>query len=90
MASRSGDDTVHSHFAFLFCIAHLASPDVTPWIARYVIWRAAITPFGFAVSVPAALLSPYLAWFLWLMAALAQAVLTRRFQTRGHMGISRH
>ena len=70
-------------------IAHLASPDVTPAIARYVTWRAAIIPIMFAISIPAALVSPYLAWLLWLMAAPAQAVLTRRFQTRGHMGMSR-
>ncbi len=70
-------------------ITHLASSDVTPAIARYVTWRAAIIPIAFAISIPAALVSPYLAWLIWIMAAPAQAVLTRRFQTRGRMGISR-
>jgi uncharacterized membrane protein len=68
-------------------IAHLASSDVTPAIARYVSYRTAVIPVVFAVSIPVALVSPHLAWVIWLLAAPLQALMTRRYRTSGHMGI---
>jgi len=70
-------------------IAHLVSPAVTPVIARFVTYRAAVIPVVFAISIPVALVSPVLAWALWFLAAPLQALVTRRFRTKGIVGPGR-
>ena len=70
-------------------IAHLASPDITPAVARYVTYRSAVIPVVFAISIPLALVTPYLAWLVWLTAAPMQGLVTRRFRTRGQIGMGR-
>jgi uncharacterized membrane protein len=69
-------------------IAHLLAPTVTPAIARYVTYRAAVIPVVFAVSIPAALVAPALAWILWFLAAPIQGLVTRRFRTGGTLGFT--
>ncbi len=61
-------------------IAHLAAPTVTPSIARYITYRAAVIPIVFALSIPAALVNPTLAWAMWFAAAPIQAIVTRRYK----------
>ena len=70
-------------------IAHLVAPSVTPVIARYVTYRAAVIPVVFAISIPVALVSPALAWALWFLAAPIQALVTRRFRSKGIVGLGR-
>jgi uncharacterized membrane protein len=67
-------------------VAHLVSPAVTPVIARYVSYRAAVIPIAFAVSIPVALASPYLSWACWFLAVPIQALVTRRFRASGRLG----
>ena len=61
-------------------IANLALPTVTPSIARYVTYRAAVIPIVFALSIPVALVAPTLAWVMWFAAAPIQALVTRRYK----------
>ena len=61
-------------------VAHLVSPVVTPTIARYITYRAAVVPIAFAVSIPAALIAPALAWACWFLSVPIQALVTRRFK----------
>jgi uncharacterized membrane protein len=68
-------------------IAHLTAPSVTPEIARYVTYRAAVIPAVFAVSIPVALVAPPLAWLLWFSSAAIQAIVTRRYRTTGVIGL---
>lgn len=68
-------------------VAHLVSPAVTPAIARYVTYRAAVIPIVFALSIPAALVAPALAWAMWLLAAPIQAVVGRRRPPGGSLGL---
>ena len=68
-------------------VAHLVSPGVTPEIARQVTMRASIIPIVFALSIPAALVAPALAWVLWALAAPIQAVVTRRHPPGGSLGL---
>ena len=68
-------------------VGHLVSPAVTPEIARYVTRRAAVIPVVFAVSIPAALISPPLAWLLWFLGAPIQAIVFRRHPPGGSMGL---
>ena len=69
-------------------IAHLVSPTVTPSIARYVTYRAAVIPVMFALSIPVALVAPMLAWVMWFAAAPVQALVTRRYRmSAGTMGL---
>ena len=68
-------------------VAHLVSPVVTPEIARYVTLRSAVIPVVFAVSIPAALISPPLAWMLWVLGAPIQSILFRRHSPGGSMGL---
>ncbi len=70
-------------------IAHLVVPAVTPSIARYVTDRLAVVPIVFALSIPAALINPRLAWLLWFAAAPIQAIVTRRHRTGGRLGLGR-
>jgi uncharacterized membrane protein len=69
--------------------AHLVMPTVTPEIARSVTYRAAVIPFVFALSIPAAFLTPALAWAIWLLAAPIQVLVTRR-HTLGTLGLGDH
>jgi uncharacterized membrane protein len=71
-------------------IAHLVLPSVTPSIARYITYRASIVPIVFALSIPAAVIAPPLAWLLWFLAAPIQAIFTRRFRTGGIIGLREH
>ncbi len=68
-------------------VAHLVSPAVTPEIARYVTRRSAVIPVVFAISIPAALVSPPLAWVLWFLGAPIQSILFRRHSPGGAMGL---
>ena len=68
-------------------VAHLVSPSVTPSVARYVTYRAAVIPIAFAISIPVALVSPALAWACWFLAVPIQALVTRRFRTKGAIGL---
>lgn len=68
-------------------IAHLVSTSVTPEIARHVTMRAAVIPIVFALSIPAALVSPPLAWVMWFLAAPIQSIVTRRHPPGGSMGL---
>jgi uncharacterized membrane protein len=68
-------------------VAHLVSKGVTPDIARYVTIRAAVIPIVFGCSIPAALVSPALAWVIWALAAPIQTIVTRRHPLGGSMGI---
>jgi uncharacterized membrane protein len=69
-------------------IANLALPTVTPSIARYVTYRAAVIPIVFALSIPVALVAPPLAWVMWFAAAPIQALVTRRYKvTSGSLGL---
>lgn len=68
-------------------VAHLVTPTVTPDIARHVTIRAAVIPIVFAVSIPAALIAPALAWVIWFLAAPIQALVTRRYPSGGSMGL---
>ena len=64
-------------------IGHLVAPSVTPQIARYITYRAAVFPVVFALSIPVALLAPAAAWILWFLAGPIQALVTRRYRTTG-------
>jgi hypothetical protein len=55
-------------------------------IARYVTYRAAVIPIAFAISIPVALVSPYLAWACWFLSVPIQALVTRRFKASGALG----
>jgi uncharacterized membrane protein len=68
-------------------VAGLVSPAVTPSIARYITYRAAVVPVVFALSVPVALVSPALAWLLWFLSWPIQAIVTRRYRTLGVIGL---
>ncbi len=68
-------------------VAHLMAPAVTPAIARYVSYRAAVIPIVFALSIPAALLAPALAWVMWFLSAPIQAIVTHRRPPGGSMGL---
>jgi uncharacterized membrane protein len=68
-------------------IGHLVSPAVTPEIARYVTLRSAVIPVVFAISIPVALVSPALAWVVWVLAAPIQSILFRRHPPGGSMGL---
>ena len=70
-------------------VAHLVSPSVTPSIARFVTYRAAVIPIVLAISIPVALVSPVLAWGLWFLAAPVQALVTRRFRARGLVSLGK-
>lgn len=67
-------------------VAHLVLPSVTPVIARYVTYRAAVIPIAFAISIPLALVSPVLAWACWFVSVPIQALVTRRFKASGVLG----
>ena len=54
---------------------------MTPSIARYVTYRAAVIPIVFALSIPVALVGPPLAWVMWFAAAPIQALVTRRVRS---------
>ena len=68
-------------------VAHLTAPAVTPEIARYITYRAAVIPAVFAVSIPVALVAPPLAWVLWFSSAAIQGIVTRRYRTTGVIGL---
>jgi TMEM175 potassium channel family protein len=57
--------------------AHLVSPAVTPQIARWATYRAAVIPVTFAISMVAGLVAPAVAWARWILAAPIQVAATR-------------
>jgi uncharacterized membrane protein len=60
-------------------VGHLVSERVTPEVARHVTYLAAIVPLIFLLSIPIALVNPYVAEAVWLATAPAQMLLSRRF-----------
>jgi uncharacterized membrane protein len=68
-------------------VKHLVSPAVSPDIARHITVRAAVIPIVFALSIPAALAAPAIAWVMWALAAPLQALVTRRHPPGGSMGL---
>jgi uncharacterized membrane protein len=60
-------------------MAHLVSPLVTPELARRIAIRSLVVPAVFAVSLPFALVDPMLAELIWVLAPVAQALVSRRF-----------
>jgi uncharacterized membrane protein len=61
-------------------IGKLLSPLVTPAVARFVTYRSAVVPIGFALSIPVALLiGPYVTEVTWVLIFPVQHLVTRRF-----------
>lgn len=69
-------------------IAHLAAPAVTPLVARYISYRLVVVPILFALSIPAAIVWPPLAWVLWFLTAPIQGLVTRRFRASRTVAIA--
>jgi uncharacterized membrane protein len=69
-------------------IGRLVSPSITPRLAQVVTYRAASVPVIFALSIPAALVAPLLAWAMWVMIFPLQALITRRFRIEREMEAS--
>jgi uncharacterized membrane protein len=69
-------------------VGRLTSPSITPRLARVVTYRAASVPAIFALSIPAALVAPILAWAMWVAIFPLQALITRRFRIEREMEAS--
>ena len=57
----------------------LISVLVPPTLARHITYRALVVPAVFAASIPVALVSPYAAEAIWVLAVVGQSVVGRRF-----------
>ncbi|MFI5225250.1 MAG: TMEM175 family protein [Candidatus Limnocylindrales bacterium] len=68
-------------------IGHLASERLTPEIARRVTYRTTIVPALFLVSIPVALVNTTLARAIWIVAAPAQAFVSRRLHLDANLGL---
>lgn len=55
----------------------LLSPEVTPAIARYITWRAALVPVVLIGALPLALIAPQVPLVVWLAIAPAQLLMDR-------------
>lgn len=69
-------------------IGRLASPAVTPRLARFVAFRAASVPVLFALSIPIALISPLAAWLVWVAVFPLQLLLARRYRIERELDLS--
>jgi uncharacterized membrane protein len=58
--------------------ARLASPRVTPELARRIGIRALVVPLVFAITIPIAIVYPYGAMLGWIVAPVAQLLVSRR------------
>jgi uncharacterized membrane protein len=66
--------------------AGLVAAMVTPEISRFVTYRVAVVPIMFAISIPIAFISPFLAWIWWVLISPVQALVTRRYPVRPAVG----
>ncbi len=68
-------------------IAHLASADVSPDLARRIALRAVSVPVVFALSIPIALVETRLAWLVWFAAVPIQVVVSRWLKIPPSVGL---
>jgi uncharacterized membrane protein len=75
----AGVTSVFSTAVWVYAIGpgHLLTDEVTPRIARYITWRAALVPVVLFGALPLALIWPQLPLVVWLAIAPAQLVLDR-------------
>ena len=59
--------------------AGLVTATVTPQVERYITYRVSVVPIMFALSIPIAFVSPYLAWVWWIAIFPVQEFVGRRF-----------
>jgi uncharacterized membrane protein len=57
--------------------ARLTTPDLQPAFATFLTFRAVVVAVAFAISIPLAFLSPYLAQLTWLGVAFALLAVRR-------------
>jgi len=59
--------------------AGLVTSTVTPEVERFITYRVSVVPVMFAISIPIAFVSPYLAWLWWIAIFPIQELVGRRF-----------
>lgn len=60
----------------------LIASDVDPVVVRHHMWRAAVAPFFFGISIAIALISPLAAELSWIAIGVATTVLSRIYRPR--------